>query len=314
MSLVLNKMLSDEISEFKNYVVENKGIVKSNNISYDYGIYETTIDNKDMSLNAKGEMPNFNISMFKAKNFDGMIELLRLSMENDLFYGLIFIDNDNKPHNLLSYDVISKLNKFKTLTNIKVAVYLSTTKPIKKHTKTAEEAIMTLEVKNISLSVDESKDPELYLMAPEEMREIVDHIDEYHIKVDDNVKLITIAEEMLFNCKMQDGSSLTTINNWSIELSMIDSSIIIPTYGWFSKKDGNVLPLLSNVMHPNVSSSGSSVCTGSHIKNSIIGISELSYGNLNSPMNSTIWDSKMSLSIARGYVNIYHKLLLASIK
>jgi hypothetical protein len=75
--------------------------------------------------------------------------------------------------------------------------------------------------------------------------------------------------------------------NWCVNLDRIDLGIVIPAYGLI-KKQGSFIIQHSGLRHPNVSTSGTNYCTGSANKYSYQGIGELSYGNLTSPMNTSI--------------------------
>jgi len=318
--LEIKNIMANEISLFKDYLNSKESSLLVKDFSYDYKIYHS----KSKPLKAKSfntKLPSFNIKTFKVKDIYGLLYLMEEEKKNPSFYGAI-VSYDGVPYNIFSYNFIEMFSVISMMKDFNVYSYYNSDKNqielSEEDKERTKKYLQNLDIKNIKIS-HEKKDQkeELYFMCKN--RNVEDygmHLSDLHMKVNDSPaeiikQVFRISDEYLFNIEAIGPEEIAIdTNDWMVECSIIDLGAVVPAYGWFKKEDENMKDMVCATKHPNISSNGQSYCTGIHVRESITGISELTYGNLNSPLNQNIWGDH-SLSIAKEFIELYWSLLIS---
>jgi hypothetical protein len=304
---------------------------------YDRDIVKSLISHDESLSNIK----DMGVIGYDVLGLVGLANLLDTMSGNLDFYGcIVLIDKDNQkiPYNPLSESFMKKLLagviSVKDDTKLKVFVYsvkgmVDNDVALQTVDMLSNISVVSAETIKIEKPDDEEEIKTLWLKAPSywddnnSQQSAVNngtlediHLDQLHKSIQftasdkiDYKDLLAFDIDMLINSEIEDNSNSIIKKmlekNWMIELSVIDiGGMIVPAYGLFEHKDNAMYDILCATKHPNISSDGSDYCTGVNGRTTLKGISELSYGNLTSQLNSKIW-SKNSLSIAKGFVAYY---------
>jgi len=274
--------------------------------------------------------PDFKINGYSINNAVDLASAITEARTSDRYYGSIVVI-DNIPYNPLSYLFIDKLSRgIISLVDSTVYNYFyqKDVKIDNDIVKATEDEVLSLVISHISLDSEEevgSKNLILRLLASESLQDIsyedFEHLSDFHtdIHITDSIlekelfhKLVLMDFDYIKNAELilqNDIERTITDGDWSIEMSIIDKGVKLPSFGFFSKRGDKVERVLSSVAHPNVTADGTNYCTGVQSKNSIDGIAELSFGNLTSPFVSNVWGED-SPSVAKGFQNVFYEMLM----
>ena len=137
---------------------------------------------------------------------------------------------------------------------------------------------VTKEDRNLNNSDFVKKYRELLILKPE---------DKYKIKLN-------------LQGEAESSSEILTNGEWVGLLDKIDAGVVLPAYGIYKHNRNGSMSQWYGVGHPNIEKNGNNYCTGRINKYSEKGLSELQYGNLNSPMNTDIWSLETPAEV-KGY-------------
>jgi hypothetical protein len=327
-NFIMKRLLAEELLKFVESKKDDKNISKKS-FSVDYAIYSTDSlpDSKNKEYEYIG-IPSFNAITYTVKGIEGMMTLLNESIDNPTFYGAIALiktkNNEEKtPYNILSYTFIRKIaDKSITINDgTKVIIYSLKKKINEDVVDSYEEQLMSLDMKDIIIEQEEGSDdkPSLLLKAPKEWEDADRgvHLSDLHVQLDTrdintntllkfDIDMIRNAELTYENLKVKQ---MLSAGSWMVDMGCIDASgVVVPAYGFYLHKNGKMYDLICAQKHPNISFCGSNYCTGTNGKQTIKGVSELSYGNLSSPMNSSIWHED-SFSIAKAFQKVFWNML-----
>ena len=309
---------------------------------FDRDYVKSLIDKKENLSQIK----DMKVTGYDVQGLIGLANLLDTMSDNPDFYGcIVLIEKANQkiPYNPLSESFMKKLTsgviKINDDTKLKVFIYsingeVDNDVALQTVDMLSKISVINAETVQIEKPDDEEEVKTLWLKAPvawdtnNSQNSVVNngtlediHLDQLHKSITftasnriDYKDLLAYDIDMLLNSEIEDNSNSIIKrmldNNWMIELSVIDiGGMIVPAYGFFEHKDNAMYDILCATRHPNISNDGSNYCTGANGRTTLKGISELSYGNLTSPLNSNIW-SKNSLSIAKGFVAYYTEKFL----
>jgi len=333
-NITLKRLFLNELERFVDTKKDDKNIFKKT-FSLDYSIYTTKTEPIEQQKYNYTAFPDIKMIPYNVKGIEGMISLVNEMIQLPEFFGALVLldskeDTKKAPYNILSYTFIRKLqeNIIKIPKEVKVIIYLHKDKISENIIKQTEEYLLNLELNEISFepkdddTENKQKEPTLLLKAPKEWEDTDNdiHLSDLHIEIKKkelrNVsKTQHIDIEMIKNAELvyenEQVKQLLKEGNWCVEMGVIDlGGTIAPAYGIYKHNNNIIEDIVCVTKHPNISSNGSNYCTGVNGKTTIKGVSELSYGNLSSPMNINIWH-KDSFSIAKAFQKVYWDLLLS---
>jgi len=304
-------ILQKDLNQYIFFCKNNENNMNIIDFSPFYGIYQLKKEIEPLEMhNEMTKIPSMKTKVYKVNDITSMMYMLDTLIGQDSFYGALMIV-DKKPINPLSYHFIRNFDKYKELKDFKFAVYTINDKIDKNIAKKVEEKILELDITDIKFDVENSN-ISFYMYAPQYLEEFEYHLSSLHKKIDENTNIMDKDLDWIYNIGVSDTNEKTIKilkdNDWLIELQAIESGVLFPSYGFFQKKGNKIIDIACATKHPNISTNGTNYCTGTNVKYSIQGVSELNYGNLNSPMNNTIW-SNNSHSIAKGFQKVFFDII-----
>jgi hypothetical protein len=278
--------------------------IKIEEFSTIYGIYDINSKHKqDKIQHLSSTPPEFKMVKITINSILELVQVLNREIDNDKFYGALFLDDDKNPINPLSNHFINNTNLYK-YTDVDLYLYYLESTFDKKIVDETMKILEDVTINNLIVQNVNADEVIVVISADETLESQGFHLSDHH-EVIDFTKTLSLnydkdvyrrVKPSIYNAEIEK----VLKERWGIEQSIIDYGIKVPTYGIFIHNDGNIETICASSEHPNIK--GSSWCTGSNMLYSVIGISELTYGNLNSPMESMIWYNKVeTLSKAKGF-------------
>lgn len=310
---ILKETIAKKIIENVNTIRDNGESVHTADFSETYMIYMSKTEERfPITTSNETLFPHMSIEKKTYNSLHTLYEDLKIFSKVLNFYGALTI-LDKKPHNILTKNFHDRLKKGQKIDQMEVYFYFivktATTVVDTEIAKATYKFLQNYKLLKLSFvpTGAGTGNIKIILKTPAVIDNLNEyHLSDYHVSLDadsTSVKdLMPYDIDFLLNSEVTDEvTNFPLPEHWVIEVNACQRSSFFPMYGIFRKKIHNVVEtVISPTAHTNITADD--YCTGVNLKNSVKGIAELCYANLDSPMQTNVWDTRKSLSIAKGFI------------